>query len=150
MRPENNQVLKKHFDLSGVGTYNYIKVKFKYYFIDSWNSSLDEGNNDVGFAGFAESADGNEFRLGWMQSTYSFQNYVSRLSTANFINANKWAGNANNPEYTQNVEMTAYKNSGSDGFWLMIGSRLNNSGNVGNPPETDESYGVGMIEIWVK
>jgi hypothetical protein len=31
---DNNQVLKKFYDLSGVGAFTFIKVKFKYYYID--------------------------------------------------------------------------------------------------------------------
>ncbi|HEX5113009.1 MAG TPA: hypothetical protein VFV79_09185 [Saprospiraceae bacterium] len=151
LRPANNQALKKHFDLTGVGNYNYIKVKFKYYFIDSWNGmSADENNDDAGFAAFAASASGDEFRLGWYEAPLSFE-YVDRLiSPGNFRDANKWAGNSVNGEFAKNVEMTAYKNSGSDGFWLIFGSTLNNNNLIGNPPQSDESYGVGMIEVWVK
>ncbi|HJW31231.1 MAG TPA: hypothetical protein VJ508_18515, partial [Saprospiraceae bacterium] len=104
----------------------------------------DESNNDAGFAAFAESAAGDQFRLGWYQTTATFQNYNQRMTTPpTFINANKWEGNSTNPEFFQNAEMTANKNAGSNGFWLMFGSSLNNT-------HTDESFGVGMIEIWVK
>jgi hypothetical protein len=141
----NEQVLKKFYDLSSVGPYTYIKVKFKYYFIDTWNGSgHDEGNNDVGFAAFAETAAGAQMHVGWMQPTYTME-YVSRLSTDAFDSINDWEGQDNRPEFTQYVEMVANKNASSNpsGFWLMFGCSLNNS-------TDDERYGVGMIEIWVK
>jgi hypothetical protein len=141
---ENFQVLKKSFDLSGVGTYSYIKVKFKYYYIDSWNGSgFDEGNNDIGWAAFAETAGATQFRMGWWEPNYAMDGYTAAFNTSNFITANKWEGNLTNTEYFKNAEMTAYKNSNSNTIWVMFGSTLNN-------PHADESYGVGMIEVWVK
>jgi len=138
-----NQTLKKFYDLSNAGTYSYIKVKFKYYFIDSWNSPNPNNQIDAGWAAFAESVDGNQFRLGWYQPNYTFQNYNPRMSSTAFQTANKWEGNSINTEQTGNYEMTAYKNGSTNGFWLMFGQSLDDV-------ITDERWGVGMIEIWVK
>jgi hypothetical protein len=143
----NNLTLKKYYDLTNVGPYSQIKVKFKYYFLDTWNPVDDDGGqqnaNDVGYAAFATSEDGNQFRIGWIEHAWSITNYVASMNSATFQAVNKWGGTAASTDFMKNGEMTAYRNGTDPGFWVMFGTGLNDV--VG-----DERWGVGMIEIWVK
>jgi hypothetical protein len=121
-----NQVLKKSFNLSTAGQYNYIKVKFKFYFFDS-----------------ADAANASGMVIGWMQSANWISNYTD-LNTTAFQNSNKWGGDPAYLDYSENGEMTFFKcTSCNNIFWLMFGVTLDQAAN-------NENYGVGMIEIWVK
>ena len=64
------QVLKKFYDLSGAGAFSFIKVKFKYYFIDTWGFS----NHDRGWAAFADGSNGSQMRVGWSELGNTFNN----------------------------------------------------------------------------
>ncbi len=143
---ENNLVLKKQFDLSTAGTFTQIKVKFKYYFLDTWNpvTDLNSVGNDIGWGAFATSEDGNQFRLSWWEHAWS-TDYIANMNVAGslFPAANKWGGVAGFTDFMKNGEMTAYRNGTDTGVWVMFGTGLNNGFG-------DERWGVGMIEIWVK
>ena len=135
---DNNQVLKKYYDLSGVGAFTYIKVKFKYYFIDTWGF----GAGDRAFAAFADGANGSQMRVGWTEMG-NWLNASGELNTTDFNLANNFEGN-NDTQITDNClngEMTTFK-SGNN-FWLYFGCALDEDTN-------NERYGVGMIEIWVR
>jgi len=137
IRPnDNNQVLKKFFNLANVGDYTFIKAKFKYHFIDTWGFTT----HDEGFAGFATAANGTGLRIGWLNMGYEMD-FNGKLGTPDWQSVNDYSGGVNNSDYSENVEITGFKNG--TGFWLFIGSAL-------DQPTSDESYGVGMIEIWVK
>ena len=143
---ENNLVLKKQFDLSAGGSFTQIKVKFKYYFLDTWNPVTDggSGGNDIGWGAFATSEDGSQFRLSWWEHAWS-TDYIANMNVAGslFPAANKWGGVAGFTDFMKNGEMTAYRNGTDTGVWVMFGTGLNNG-------FADERWGVGMIEIWVK
>lgn len=143
---DNNALLKKYFDLANVGGYTQIKVKFKYYFLDTWNARGYNDNNyrqnDVGYGAFASSEDGNNFRISWWGHAWS-TNYVDNMLGGGFQAANKWGGTAAETDCMNNGEMTAFRNGTDTGFWCMFGTGL-------NEPISDERWGVGMIEIWVK
>ncbi len=135
---DNNQVLKKFYDLSGVGTFSYIKVKFKYYFIDSWGW----GPGDRGFAAFADGANGSQMRVGWTEMG-NHLNATGEFFTTDFLLANSFDGNSDpqQTDHCQTEEMMTFKNGNS--FWLYFGAALDEDTN-------NERYGVGMIEIWVR
>ncbi len=136
--PNNNDaVLKKFIDLSGAGTYNYIKVKFKYYFIDSW----DFGDGDRAWAAFATSEGGGRLFVGWHSLKNQLHNSGELNPNNTLVNATHFTGRSEWPESTEEAEMTAVRNG--NGFWLFFGAALDGDKN-------DESFGVGMVEIWVK
>jgi hypothetical protein len=138
---DNNQVLKKQYDLSQFGSFTYIKVKFKFYFIDSWGFN----GNDRGWAAFADGANGSQMRVGWQVMPQWLNNNDTDFNTIEFHQANNFEGNGMSEwtDYMENGEMTTFKNGSSNSFWLYFG--------VSSDEATDnERYGVGMIEIWVK
>lgn len=137
---DNSQVLKKEYNLSPFGSFNYIKVKFKYYCIDTWGF---EGH-DRAWAAFAEGANGSQMRIGWIEMpTFPHGSFTSDFNTVEFHTANNFEGN-NDPQHTDlmlNGEMTTFKSGNT--FWLYFGAALSEDTN-------NERYGVGMIEIWVR
>jgi hypothetical protein len=135
---DNNQVLKKMFDLSGVGPYTQIKVRFRYHFIDSWGY----GDDDRAWAAFADGANGSQMRLSWSDFP-SFLNSTGEFNTTAFVTANNYEGNGDpqHADYSQTGEMVAFKSGTS--FWLYFGAALDEDTN-------NERYGVGMIEVWVR
>lgn len=136
--PGNNDlVLKKNFDLSGVGSFTQIKVKFRYYFIDSWGW----GEGDRSWAAFATNVSGGGIRVGWdkipsiLTDGNGDFNTNEFIAAANFVGASQWTDNWND------VTMTA-KATGTS-FWLFIGAAI-------DQPSTDETFAVGGIEIYVR
>jgi len=127
--------------MANVGPYDYIKIKFKYYAIDSWNDGADA---DRAWAAIAETASGTQLRVGWTVEEKTWQNYGGILPTAAWNSATNFTGNSSFSDYSRNAEMTFFKcTSCSSTVWVMFGGALNSD-------TTDENYGVGMIEIWVK
>lgn len=135
---DNKQVLKKLFDLSGVGAFTQIKVKFRYHFIDTWGY----GDDDRGWAAVADGANGSQMRVGWSDFP-SYLNETGDFNTSAFRLANNYEGNGNTEEtdYSKTGEMMFFKSGNS--FWLYFGAALDEDTN-------NERYGVGMIEVWVK
>ncbi len=133
---DNNQVLKKLYDLSAVGTFTQIRVKFRYHFIDTWGF----GSNDRGWAAVADGANGSQMRLGWSEIPAQL-GASSDFATNAFLLANNYEGDGNNQDFSQTGEMTFFKSGNS--FWLYFGAALDEDTN-------NERYGVGMIEVWVK
>lgn len=135
----NRKVLKKKFTIPP-GPWTQIKVKFRYYFVDSW----DEGSNhDMSFAGFANDAIGGQFRVCWAKYTGYLE--LSGAFTDNntaFRTAENFLGLPDS-DYGEDVEMTARRNGSDNEFYVYIGASL--SGN-----NTDESYAIGPVEIWVR
>lgn len=140
-----NQVLKKQFDLSNVGNYSLIKIKFKYYYLDTWDDGQDA---DRSFAAISETITGTGIRVGYTVEGKTWWNYGGDFGQSDLFNtANHWGGNTLYPDYTDNAEMTFFIcDSCNDIFWLMFGASLNGD----SFPNPEESFGVGMIEIWVK
>ncbi len=135
---DNNQVLKKMYDLSAVGAFTQIKVRFRFHFIDSWGF----GDDDRAWAAFADGANGSQMRLGWSEIP-SWLNATGDFGTNEFLMANNYEGNSqvNDTDHSQMGEMMAFKSGNS--FWLYFGAALDEDTN-------NERYGVGMIEVWVK
>jgi len=135
---DNNQVLKKLYDLAGVGAFTQIKVKFRYHFFDTWGF----GDDDRGWAAVADGVNGSQMRIGWSEIP-STLDQTGEFNTTAFRTANNYDDNGNNQEtdYSETGEMMFFKSGNS--FWLYFGAALDED-------VTNESYGVGMIEVWVK
>lgn len=121
----NTHILKKTFNLSGVGAYTMVKVKFKYYYTDSWDPS------DVGIGGFATDMAGTNATICW-------------ANTASVYSGNGLGNYAGSSAYSDAAsigEMVATTSSTS--FVVFFGMRADD-------PTNDERYGVGNIEIWVR
>lgn len=134
----NNQVLKKMFDIPG--SWSQMKVKFRYYFLDTWGW----GGGDMAFAGFATSASASTYRVGWsylgnwLQSNGGFNNTT-------FVNAVNFGGQIHS-DYYMDVEMSARRDGGASGpsnFWVIIGAALDED-------TSNEHYALGPIEVWVR
>lgn len=122
----NNPVLKKQFNLSGAGSYNYVKVVFKYYFTDSWDY-----NNDVAIAGFSTSVGDANPVICWSQTN----NTYSTQGTGNYTGSSTWSDVATIGQMVANTSATS--------FYVFVGMRSDDD--TGN-----ERYAVGNIEVWVR
>lgn len=132
----NDYVLKKNFNLTSAGSFTQIKVKFRYYFIDSW----DWTGGDRAWAAFATDASGGGIRVGWDKITYLL-NYSPDLNTSEFVSAahfqgvDTWVDNWNDVEMTQKATGTS--------FWVYIGAAVNENA-------ANETFAVGNVEIYVR
>ncbi len=136
--PGNNDlVLKKNFDLSGAGSFTQIKVKFRYYFIDSWGY----GGGDRSWAAFATNAAGGGLRVGWDKIPSILTDGNGDFSTTAFIAAANFQGFTQWVDNWNDVEMTGKANGSS--FWLFIGAAIDQA-------TTDETFAVGNVEIYVR
>lgn len=123
---DNQDFLKKHFDLSGVGAYTQIKVKFKYYFTDSWDA------DDSGIGGFALTADGDNPAICWVDAPYVYS--TSGIGT--------YTGATNFSDAAKMGEMVA--NTSITDFYLFFSMRAVD-GDINN-----ERFAISNIEIWVR
>ncbi len=136
--PGNNDlVLKKNFDLSGEGSFTQIKVKFRYYFIDSWGY----GGGDRSWAAFATNASGGGLRVGWDKIPSILTDGNGDFDNAEFKAAANFEGISNWVDNWNDVEMTGKANGSS--FWLFIGAAIDQA--IG-----DETFAVGNVEIYVR
>ena len=134
----NDYVLKKNFNLAGVGPFTQIKVKFRYYFLNSWGW----GAGDRSWAAFATNASGSGIRVGWDRIPSLLNDGNGDFNTNEYIAAaNFQPGDQNWPDHWNNVEMTGKANGSS--FWVFIGAAVDDL--VG-----DESFAVGAVEIYVR
>jgi len=136
---DNDNVLKKTFNLptTAVGDYNYIKIKFHYYYIDIWAGDNDE---DRGFGAIAETVNGTGMVIGYTFEGKSTQ-YYHDFNTGAFNVANNWAGGSGT-DFIDNGEMTFHKCTSCNGTFVAMFGAANNNG--------ADSYGIGMVEVWVK
>lgn len=141
------QVFKKLFTLPGsnvAGTYTYVKVVFKYFFLNSWDLRAEE----VGWAGFSKTENCTDLSLGWL-SQASYVSFGWNLGGGNnFANATNFVNSNNGIQYSEQWkkgEMIARFPSGpgNNNFYVIFGHASDEA--VGT-----ENFGVGMIEIWVK
>ena len=144
---EQGQVFKKLFTPPGssvAGSYTYVKVVFKYFFLNSWDFRAEE----VGWAGFSKTENCTDLSLGW----FSQAGYVSagwNLGGGNnFANATNFVNSTNGIPYSEQWktgEMIARypSGAGNPNFYVIFGHASDEA--VGT-----ENFGVGMIEIWVK
>ena len=130
----NRQTLKKQFSIAG--NFSQVKVKFRYYFLDTW----DQGLGDQAYAGFATDSQGSNFRVAW-RTRQEFISYPQQMSQ--FATALSFQGQTNISDHWIDAEMTALVSSNS--FWVYIGAALDSNGDV-----NDENYAIGYVEIWVK
>ena len=130
-------MLKKNFDLSGEGSFTQIKVKFRYYFIDSWGY----GGGDRSWAAFATNASGGGLRVGWDKIPSILTDGNGDFDNAEFKAAANFEGISNWVDNWNDVEMTGKANGSS--FWLFIGAAIDQA--IG-----DETFAVGNVEIYVR
>jgi len=137
------QVFKKQFTLPGSsspGTYTYVKVKFNYHYLNSW-----DGNNaDIGWAGFSKTENCSTLRLGWF-SAHTFYTSAGHNLGTTFAGATNYVDPNIYSEQWQTHEMVARYPSGggNTSFWVVFGHASDEA------PAT-ENFAVGMIEVWVK
>lgn len=134
---QNNQVLKKQFTIPG--SYSQIKVKFRYFILDSW----DNGTGDLPFAAFSSDVSGSNFRVGWTDYSPYYLNANGRLNTDLIRGALNFQGMASHTDHWVDAEMTAYANGNN--FWVYFGAGLDSDGNP-----LDENFAIGYVEIWVR
>jgi hypothetical protein len=134
---QNNQVLKKQFTIPG--SYSQIKVKFRYFILDSW----DNGTGDLPFAAFASDVSGTNFRVGWTDYSPYYLNANGRLNTNEIRAALNFQGQASHTDHWVDAEMTGYANGNT--FWVYFGAALDSNGDP-----LDESFAIGYVEIWVR
>ncbi len=133
----NDHVLKKNFTVPG--TFTQIKIKFRYYMIDTWGY----GPNDRAWAAFSPDAAGNGLRVGWqlIPSFVSDANSDFNNGSTSFRTNASFYGQNDIPDSWIDVEMSAQANGTS--FWVFIGAAV-------DMDAADERYAVGAVEIWVK
>lgn len=141
------QVFKKQYTPPGsnvAGSYTYVKVVFKYYFLNSWDLRAEE----VGWAGFSKTENCTDLSLGWFtQSSYVSTGW-NLGGGNNFANATNFVNASNGISYSEQwitEEMIGRYPSGPNNtnFYVIFGHASDEA--VGT-----ENFAVGMIEIWVK
>ena len=132
-------VLKKLYTISG--SFTQIKVKFKYYVLDSWDFDV---SYDVAWAGFATGASGQNLRIGWSTVPALMNFNISVPTSLSFAQNTNFAGVMGYTDFSLDVEMTARRDGNLSTFWVYIGAFLD------GPVATDESYAIGPVEIWVR
>lgn len=131
----NDHVFKKQF--SPAGSYNYVKVVFKYFAIGNWDHA---DNPSAGFAAFATNQFGSGIRIAWdwhpqhHSNTHNYNNDAFRAASS-FDNT---PDNVSDQWTTGTIIARR-----STPFWLFFGY-ANDEG------EDNEHFAVGAIEIWVK
>lgn len=136
IKPGNNdQVFKKQF--SPGGSFNYIKVVFKFFAIGNW----DHGDGaSAGFAAFSNNVTGGDIRIGWDWHPQHHSNTHNYNNDA-FREASRFDPT---PPGTSDQWITGEMIGRHSGpFWVFFGYA--NNENAG-----DENFAVGGIEIWVK
>ena len=125
MGPSNTPVLKKQFNLSGVGSYSYVKIVFKYYFTDSWD--FDE---EVGIAGFSTDLNATNPVICWQQMNVVYtENAAISYEGSNFTDG-------------ATIAQMVASNPGTS-FYVFVGMKA--SEGTGN-----ERYALGNVEVWVR
>lgn len=137
LRPDNeSDYLKKQFtiDPNVVGPYTQVKVRFKYFFLDSWDAAGGEGS-DVGVGGFSTDKAGTLLSFAWSQVGSVFDNGVEGLDF--------YDGSSNFSDAATVGEMIVTRRNTTDiSYWVFFGARMAGS--------DDESYAIGDIEVWVR
>lgn len=137
LRPSNeSDVLKKEFTLNRavIGNYSQIRIKFKYYFLDSWDAEGSEGT-DIGIGCVSTTKDGATMAIAWAQVMRTYDNGVEALDfydgSSNFADAS-----------TVGEMVVTTRNNSDSNFWVFFGAKM-----VGND---DETYAISDIEVWVR
>ncbi len=139
MVSHRDNVLKKQFTVAGLpGDYTHIKVKFRFFAIDSW-----EKNEDYGFAGFATDINAGNSKIAWYDEIASMTIASGKTNTGPFKSATQFRGDSNYSDHWIDVEMTARRNGNDTSFWVFIGAAMEGG--------EDESFGIGqLVEVWVR
>lgn len=129
LRPsqENDDILKRQIDVSGFGNYTYIKVRFKYYFTDSWDPG-----DDLAIAGFSSDKNGSTLAICWQDVSNTYSN----SGRGHYTGDTDWSDAATVGE------MIARKRDNNN-FWVFVGAKLSEGA-------SNESFALGYMEIWVK
>ncbi len=137
-----NKVFKKKFTLPGSSTpnsYTYIKVVFKYFYMDTW----DLDGKDIGWAGFSKTENCSSVRVGWLASQSRTGNAWG-LDVSGFDAAATFNAIGYSDQWSTEQMVGKYPSGPTNAdFWVVFGYGTNES------PAT-ENFGIGMVEIWVK
>jgi len=132
-----DKVLKKNFNLAAAGSFTQIKVKFRYYYIDSWDYGQDRA-----WAAFATNVAGGGLRVGWEQlPSYLADTGNGDLNNPQFRTNTEFQGSSDYTDHWNSGEMTA-KATGSS-FWVFFGAAVNEQ-------NANETYAIGAVEIYVR
>ena len=132
----NNEVLKKQFSIPG--SFSQIKVKFRYYILDTW----DNGYGDMPIAGFSGDVNGSNMKIAWYQENPVYLNANGKLNTNEIRSVLNFYGQTSHTDHWIDAEMSAQANGNS--FWVFFGAATD-GGQTG-----DEPYAIGHVEIWVR
>lgn len=131
---QKGQVFKKKFE--GYGEYSYVKVVFDYYFLDEW----DINSEDIGWAAFSKSLDGQNLRVGWYkQGVFVGDGHNLEVTTP----FNPAANFTDNNDYSDQWIRAEMVGRCSSSFYVFFGGAL-------NLDIDNENFAVGRIEIWVR
>ncbi len=122
----NTPALKKLFNLSGAGSYNFVKVVFKYYFTDSWDQ-----DNEVAIAGFSTDLNATDPVICWQTTNQVY----STGGTADYTGSGTWSDGAAIGQMVANTSSTS--------FYVFVAMRSDDD--TGN-----ERYALGNVEVWVR
>lgn len=140
LRPANeSDVLKKEFtlDRAVIGSYSQVKIKFKYYFLDSWDSEGGEGA-DIAIGGVSSTQDlSGAAQIAWSQLMRVYEN-AGAFEPLDIYDA---SSNFTDAATMGEMIFTTRNNSDSN-FWIFFGAKM-----VGND---DENYAISDIEVWVR
>ncbi len=137
LRPSNeSDVLKKEFtlDRNAIGNFSRVKIRFKYFFLDSWDPSGSEGT-DLGIAGVGTTKSLTTMGICWTDATSVYDNGVEELdfydSSSNYADA-----------ATVGEMVFSTRDNVTSNFWIFFAAKM-----VGTD---DENYAIGDIEVWVQ
>lgn len=132
------EVFKKQLNIPG--SFNMVKVKFRYFFIDTWQIA----DQEKAWAGFATDYAGGNLAIGWAISNAFWGAWAAGDQCTNGSSLQQRAdffGNADQGDMWMDVEMTAIHSTNN--VHVYFGSGL-------EEPISNERFGIGMVEIWVK
>lgn len=132
------EAFKKQYNIPG--SFSKVKVKFRYFFIDTWQIH----DQEKGWAGFATDYSGGNLAIGWALSNAFFSTWATGDQCSNGSSLQQrsdFFGNADQGDMWMDVEMTAIHSENN--IHVYFGSGLDES--IAN-----ERFGIGLVEIWVK
>jgi hypothetical protein len=136
MSDNKDAVLKKLFNIPG--SFSQIKVKFRYYLLDSWGYGL----GDIAFAGFSSALNGSNFKIGWYSIPVHLNANVD-LGTPAIREVLDFYDLESHTDHWIQGEMTAQANGNN--FYVFIGAACEGAGT-----DNDENFAIGHVEIWVR
>jgi hypothetical protein len=137
LRPSNeSDVLKKELilDRNTIGNFSRVKIRFKYYFLDSWDPGGSEGT-DLGIAGVGTTKSLTTMGICWTGATSVYDNGTEELD---FYDASSNYSDA----ATVGEMIFSTRDNVTSNFWIFFAAKM-----VGTD---DENYAIGDIEVWVQ